>query len=522
MKRCPTCQGTYPDESLNFCRQDGAALISFDSETATAVLGSGSVASAGAQKVTGRLRSAPKSRVINSLAVLPFENASKDPNAEYLSDGITESIINNLSQLPKLRVMARSTVFRYKGRDVDPQQVGQGLGVRAVLTGRVLQLSERLVIGAELVDVGDGAQLWGEQYQRGTADIFALQEEISRQISEKLKLKLSRAEKKRLTKRHTKNTQAYELYLKGRFFWNKRTEDETKRGIEYFQQALSVDPNFALAHVGLADCQTLLGDVGIQAMLPKEAFLEGQRSAARALEIDDALAEAHATMGHISMHLFDWPKAETEFRRAIELNRNYAHAWLLQGYYSAFTGHLEESIAAINSALQLDPLSLPVNRSVAELLYFAGRFDESIDHFRKSIEMEPHYIAHVELGRVYENRKMYDAAFAKFAKARELSQDSPESLASLAHCYAVSGAIDEAQKLVQELTQMSEQRYVSPYDLALIHGGLSQKEECFAWLNRAYEIHDGWMIYITVDPRWQSMRGDPGFIEIVRQVGLSH
>ncbi len=520
MKRCPTCNRIETDDTLAFCRLDGARLVSFDSESATAVLGSGSVAGAGTQKVTARGRASSKSRAINSLGVLPFENVSKDPNTEYLSDGITESIINSLSQLPKLKVMARSTVFRYQGRDVDPQNVGEALGVRAVLTGRVLQLGERLVIGTELVDVGDGSQLWGEQYHRGTADIFALQEEISRQISEKLKLKLSGAEKKRLTKRHTKSTQAYELYLKGRFFWNKRTEEDTNRGIEYFQQALSVDPDFALAWVGLADCQTLLGDVGIQAMSPKEAFLHGQKSAARALEIDDALAEAHATMGHISMHLFDWPKAGAELQHAVELNPNCAQAWLLQGYYLALTGHSDESIAAIGSALRLDPLSLPVNRSVAELLYFAGRFDESIDQFHKSIEMDPHYLAHLELGRVYEHREMYTEAFAEFAKAREFYRDSPESLASLAHCYAVTRKPAEAQALLRKLTDLSERQYVSPFNLGLIHAALGQKKEAFEWLNRAYEIHDGWMIYITVDPRWQSLRSDPEFIEIVRRVGL--
>jgi len=360
------------------------------------------------------------------------------------------------------------------------------------------------------------------------ADIFELQEEISGQISEALRLKVSGAQKKRLMKRHTRNAQAYELYLRGCFFFNKRTEEDANRGIEYFQQALSLDPNFALAYTGLADCQILLGDVGVQAIPPKETFLQGQGSAARALELDDALAEAHGTLGHVSMHLFDWPRAEKELRRALELNPNIAQACLWQAYYLAFTGQFEDSIASINCALQLDPLALPVNTSAAELLYFAGRFDESMNQFHKSIEMDVHYsMAHLELARVYEHREMYDAALAEFAKARELSQDSPESLASLAHCYAVSGATTEAKKLLHELTEISERRYVSSYDLALIHSGLGQKEKCFEWLNRAYEIHDGWMIYITVDPRWQSLRSvdqlraDQRFKDIVRRVGLT-
>ena len=470
---------------------------------------------------TGPSRKRAASKSITSLAILPLVNTSADPNMDYLSDGITESIINGLSQLPKLRVLARSTVFRYKGRDVDPQQVGRELGVQAVLTGRVLQIGERLIIGTELVDVDDGSQLWGEQHHRAMADIFELQEEISGQISEALRLKVSGAQKKRLMKRHTRNAQAYELYLRGCFFFNKRTEEDANRGIEYFQQALSLDPNFALAYTGLADCQILLGDVGVQAIPPKETFLQGQGSAARALELDDALAEAHGTLGHVSMHLFDWPRAEKELRRALELNPNIAQACLWQAYYLAFTGQFEDSIASINCALQLDPLALPVNTSAAELLYFAGRFDESMNQFHKSIEMDAHYsMAHLELARVYEHREMYDAALAEFAKARELSQDSPESLASLAHCYAVSGATTEAKKLLHELTEISERRYVSSYDLALIHSGLGQKEKCFEWLNRAFEIHDGWMIYITVDPRWQSLRSDARFTRVVRRVGL--
>src|SRR3989454_2237709 len=460
-------------------------------------------------------------KTISSLAILPLVNTSADPNMDYLSDGITESIINSLSQLPKLRVLARSTVFRYKGRDVDPQQAGRELGVQAVLTGKVQQIRGRLLIGTELVDVSDGSQLWGEQHHPAIADIFELQEEISGHISETLRLKVSGPQKKRLMKRDTRNTQAYELYLKGRFFWNKRTQEDTNRGIECFRQALSVDPNFALALTGLADCQILLGDVRVQATPLKESFLQGQQLASRALELDDALGEAHGTLGHASMHLFDWPRAEKEFRRALELNPNDAQACVWQAYYLAFTGQFEDSITSINCALQLDPLALPVNTSAAELLYFAGRFDVSIDQFHKFIEMDAHYSpAHLELARVYEQREMYDDALVEFAKARELSRDSPASLASLAHCYAVSGATADAQKLLQQLTEISQRQYVSSYDLALIHHGLGQKEECFEWIDRAYEIRDGWMIYITVDPRWQSLHSDTRFSHVVRRVGL--
>jgi TolB-like protein/Flp pilus assembly protein TadD len=461
-------------------------------------------------------------RGIKSLAILPLTNTSADPNMDYLSDGITESIINSLSRLPKLRVLARSTVFRYQGREVDPQQAGRELQVQAVLTGRVLQIGERLIIGTELVDVNDGSQLWGEQYQRPMADIFELQEEISGQISAALRLKVSGPQKKRLMKRHTKNTRAYELYLKGHFFWNKRTPEDAYRGIECFKQALEIDPGFALAYAGLADCQILLGDVRLLALPPKDAFMQGRASALRALELDADLAEAHGTLGHVSMHLFDWTRAGSELRHALELNPNNAQARIWQAYYYAFTGQFDDSIAAIEYALQLDPLAIPVNASAGELLYFAGRLDDSIEQYHKTIEMDAHFRpAHMELARVYEHRAMYDAAFAEFAKATELSQNSPESLASLAHCYAVSGATSEAQKLLRQLTEMSKSRFVSSYDIALIHSGLGRTEECLEWLNRAYEICDGWMIYITVDPRWQSLRSDPRFSRIVQSVGLA-
>ncbi|MFN2579307.1 MAG: alpha/beta fold hydrolase [Pyrinomonadaceae bacterium] len=500
LRRVGLINGAQPVESFNADTGSGVAPTSRMSAT----------------------RKRPSRKAITSIAVLPLVNTGNDPNTEYLSDGITESIINSLSQLPKLKVMARSTVFRYKDRQTDPQQAGHDLGVQAVLTGRVQQIGERLIIGTELVDVNDGSQLWGEQQHRAIADIFELQEEISGQISTALQLKVSGVQKKRLKKRPTKDTQAYNLYLKGRFFWNKRTEEDANRGIRCFQQSLSLDPNFALAYAGLADCQILLGDVGVQAISPKEAFLQGQQSASRALDLDDTLAEAHGTLGHVSMHLFDWPRAQSELRRALELNPNYAQAYVWQAYYLSFTGQFEDAIASINCALQLDPLALPVNTSAAELLFFAGRFDESIDQFQKSIELdEQRSLAHLELARVYEHQEMYDAAIDEFAKARELSDGSPESFASLAHCYAVSGATTEAQDLLRQLTEMSESRYVSSYDMALIQSGLGETEECFEWLNRAYEVRDGWMIYITVDPRWQSLRSDPRFCRIVQSVGLA-
>ncbi|MFN2532891.1 MAG: tetratricopeptide repeat protein [Pyrinomonadaceae bacterium] len=522
MKRCPQCNRVETDDALAFCRVDGARLVFFDNEPPTAVFSSFPTTDTKTRKSTSRGSGSIRKQPIDSIAVLPFANAGDDPNAEYLSDGITEEIINNLSQLPKLKIMARSTVFSYKGQQVDARRAGNELGVRAIVTGRVQQLGDRLTIGIELVDAADGSQLWGERYSRQIADIFTLQEEIAEQITSKLRMKLTGPQKKRLGKRYTKNSEAYQLYLKGRYFWNKRTEEDAHKGIECFHQALTIDANFALAYTGLADCQTLLGDVGVQAISPKEAFTQAQSQAARALELDDSLAEGHGTLGHLSMHLFDWPTAERELLRAVELNPNYAPAWFYYAYFLAFTGELKASIQKMQHALELDPLSLPANTSFGELLHFANRLDEAIQQFHKAIELDPYKpVARLELGRAYETRRDYALAITEFNQARKLSSDNPESLASLAHCYAVSGEIDEARTLLAKLKELATTRYVSAYDFALLHCGLGEFDEALEWLNRSYEIRDGWMIYITVDPRWRSVRDDARFVEIVRRVGLN-
>ena len=450
----------------------------------------------------------------DSIAVLPFLNLSADPENEYFCDGLAEELLCSLAKINDLKVAARTSSFSFKGKNVNVSEIGNALGVRTVVEGSVRKSGNWIRISVQLINASDGYHLWSEQYDRQLNDVFEVQNDISKQVTANLKLKLIPDETR------AQNTDAYLAYLKGRFFWNKRTKEDTYRGIEYFENALSHDPDFPLAHTGLADCYTLLGDVGVQAVHPKSAFLKARKSCLRALELDGALGEAHSTLGHISMHLFDWKRAEQEFARALELNSNYSPAWLYHAYYMAFTGRPSESLDSIERATQVDPLSLPVNRSAAELHYFAGRYDEAIERFRKSMEMEAHYLAHLELGRVYEHRQMYDAAIAEFLSARELSHDSPESLASLAHCYGISGARTEARKLLLELTHRAESQYVSPYDLALVSKSLGDKRKCFELLDYACRIHDGWIIYITVDPRWYSARTDPDFVRIVGGIGL--
>ena len=427
-----------------------------------------------------------RSKAIDSLAVLPLANASTDPNMEYLSDGITESIINNLSQLPKLRVLARTTVFRYKGKEVDPQEVGRVLGVRAVLTGRVLQLGERLIIGAELVDVADGSQFWGEQYNRRVSDIFAVHEEISREITEKLRLKLSGKEKRRLSKRYTVNTEAYKLYLKGRYYWNQRSEDDVRKGIECFRKAIKLDPNYALAYTGLADCYTFLGDAGILAIPPKEAFSKALAAAERALQIDDMLAEAHASLAHLRIHHFEWLEAELELKRAIKLNPNYATAYQWYGFYFAANERHGEAMAAIARAQELDPISLAISTDVGVLYYYARQYDRAIAQYQKTLEMDPSFArAYVTLGSAYGQKGMHEEAISMFQKAIALSRNTAR-LAGLGRAYAAAGRKDEALLIVDELNELSKQRYTSAYSVALIYAWLGEIDRSFDCLEAAY------------------------------------
>ncbi len=459
-------------------------------------------------------------KAIDSIAILPFANASNEPDADYLSDGITESIINNLSQIPKLRVMARSTVFRYKGRESDPREVGRDLNVRAVLSGRVVKRGEMLVIKVELVNAFDGSQLWGEQYNRQMADIFTLEEEISKEISEKLRLKLSGAQKKRMTKRHTENTEAYQLYLKGRFHWNRRIEEDLKRGIQYFEQAITVDSNYALAYAGLADSYNIL--VSYSALAPKVAFPKAKAAAKRALELDERVGEAHASLAFV-MFGFDWNfgEAEREFKRSIELNPGYAAAHLWYALYLAAMEKLEEAETEINRAQELDPLSLPIMTNVGWIHYLSRRHDEAIEAYKKALEMDPHFIlAHRRLGQTYEQKGMFDEAIAQFQKTLSILAGDTELIAALGHVYAASGRVAEAHAIIAKLIEMGEQRYIPSYFNAQIHAALGQTDQAFELLEKSYEERYGFLVYLKVEPRFDTLRQDPRFQELARRVGL--
>src|SRR5205807_373722 len=452
---------------------------------------------------TSRKRASQKA--IKSLAILPLANIPADPNMEYLSDGITESIINSLSQLPKLRVVARSTVFRYKGQEVVPREVGRVLDVQAVLTGRVRQLGDILNIGAELIDVENDSQLWGETYNRRLADIFEVQAEIAREIAETLRLRLSGADKGRLTRRHTQNAEAYQLYLKGRYHWNKRTVERLQKGLECFQQAIAIDPKYALAYAGISDCYAFRGDVGLAAVPSKDAFAMAKQAALRALEIDNALAEAYASLAHANMHCFEWAEAEAAFKSAIKLNANHAQAHQWYAFYLLFNAQPERAIAEARRALEIDPLSLTAHGDLGQMFHYTRQYDRAIDLYQKALELEPNrHRVYLWLGWVFEQQRKYEEAIGAFQKA--LSEDSTEPLASLGCAYALSGRTEEAHDVLKQLKELAASRYVSPYQMSVLFLSLGEESKAFDWLVRAYEQRAESVIYLSVDPRFDRLR----------------
>jgi serine/threonine protein kinase/Tfp pilus assembly protein PilF len=472
-----------------------------------------------ARKFQGTRRSRSR-KAIDSLAILPLINEGGDPDTEYLSDGITESIINHLSQLPKLRVMARNTVFRYKGREVNPQRIGEELGVRATLTGRVLQRADVLIIKAELVDTADGSHLWGEQYNRQLSDIFSIEEEISKEISDKLRLKLSGAEKKQLTKRYTENTRAYQHYLKGRFYWNKRTADGLTKGIEHFKLAIELDPGYALSFAGLADSYNILASYS--ALAPREAFPLSKNAANRALDLDNKLAEAHTALAFAKFgYDWDWAGAEREFKQAIHLNPRYSYVYNFYSVLLAALGRFEEALTHASYAQELDPLSLPINTNLGWILYLTRRYDEAIRQYEKSIDLDEGFaLAHRRLAQTYQQVQRYNRAEAEFRKAAALSSDDLELLTARGHFYATVGDTNRVNKILTQLDVLARTRYVPSYLVARIYLGLAEIDRVFELLEKALDERYGYLAYLYVEPMFDPVRHDPRFVDLAHRVGI--
>lgn len=582
MKRCPKCNRVETDDTLGFCRADGTALVSdslsvrtgsgpaFESANAsteieTSILPHSTDAGisrstsattvfeaqpalAGTQKLaSGKhgkaialtaagltlvalallvyfYRTRNGNTAIDSIAVLPFANTNADPNTEFLSDGITESLINSLSQLPNVRVLARSTVFRFKGTDADPRAVGKQLGVDTVLTGRVVQAGENLSVQAELVNAADGSQVWGERYNRKAADILAVQEDITREIVGRLRPKLSGEQQERVTRRGTENAEAYKLYLQGRYFWNRRSAEDFKIAIPFFQKAIELDPDFALAHSGLSDSYNLLGQY-IGGAPPKEVMPLAKKAALKALSLDESLAEAHGSLGqYLIEYEYDWAGAEREFKRAIELNPNYASAYQWHAELRMWEGRFEEAQAQARRAVELDPLSRIINSELARIALFARRYDEAITIFKKNIELNPDWHGDYNyLWYAYAAKGMYAEAVDSYLKLMTFAKLAPPSeVQATQESFARSGWQGFLRHRVRYLEQSSRHEYVSPADLAELYAYLGEKDKAFASLEKAYEMRVGDLKELKHKSSFDNLRDDPRFSDILRRVGLAH
>ncbi len=460
----------------------------------------------------------PTHQALDSLAILPLVNQSDNPQSDYLSDGITDSIISNLSQLPQLRVLARSTVFRYKDKAVDPCAAGRALGVKAVLTGRVLQFENRLIVRMELVEVKGGWQMWGAQYDREPRSILELQEEIAREISGQLQLTLSGEDKRRLSKRPTQNTEAYLLFVKGRYYLNKRLTETLKKAIEYFHRAVDVDPLFALAYAGLADSYALLSLYG--AVTPQEAFPKSKAAALRALELDERLSEAQTSLGVVKLfYEWDWDGAEEAFQNSISLNPGYADAHQRFGLHLVANSRFDEAIRELRRAQELDPLSLIINTIAGYPFYYSRRYDEAIEQYLKTLEMDANFsMAHFRLGLVYAQKGMFSEALDELRMAQKLSGDR-DATAAYGYVCALMGDTAEARAALAELDlRASQKEFVPSYDYVMIHAGLGETDKAVDFLEKAFDERSYWLIYLEVDPVLDSLRTHPRFAKLLKQL----
>ncbi|HVF47209.1 MAG TPA: tetratricopeptide repeat protein [Pyrinomonadaceae bacterium] len=463
------------------------------------------------------LRPADANRQIDSIAVLPFQNRNGDPDSEYLSDGLAESLIYRLTQLPNLKVSPTSSVVRYKGKDADVGTIANELGVDAVMTGRLAQRGDNLTISVELVDVRNNKLLWGEQYDRKMTDLLATQREIATTIAQKLELRLSGDENKGLTRQYTNNNEAYQLYLKGRYFWSKRNPDSIRKAIEYFNLAIEKDPGFALAYSGLADAYV----VPANRLEPRDAMPKAKTAATRALAIDPTLAEAHTSLARVlQVYDWNWEEAEKEFKRAIELDPRYAVAHQWYGGLLERTGHIDESIAERKLALELDPLSAITHFELAQAYYFARDYDRSIEQFQKTLELDPNFSAALQyLPLAYAQKRMFDEAIEALESAPTdtglVSTGAPGSV------YAMAGHTDKARKMVEDLKALRDRKqYVPAVGIASIYAALGEKDEALAWLEKGYEERGFQMQYLKVEPRWDNLRSDARFTGLIRRIGL--
>jgi len=461
-----------------------------------------------------------RSIAAKSIAVLPFKNESGNSELEYLSDGMTDSLINSLSQLPGVTVKAHNSVFRYKNAEIEPQRVGAELSVEAILNGRFVQQGDDLTLFLWLVDARNGNQVWGEQYHRKLTDLVALQREIATDVSDKLRVKLSGTTAQRVTKDYTANAEAYRLYLRGRFHIFKLTVPEVQQGIADLQKAIDLDPNYAIAYVGLSEAYRSLA-IGSE-LSPKEYLARSKAASQKALQLDDQLAEAHTAYGATVFWLDrNWTEAENQYQRALDINPNCVDAHVFYAHLLSNTARHEEALVEIKRAETLDPLSPFVSSLSGQFLLHAGKPDEALVRLKETFSLAPNFwFPHVFASSAYFEKGMYAESIAEAQRASELSKFQTVSITFEGVALARMGKKDEARALLDRLLKLGEQQFVPPYHIALLYNALGDREQTYAWLERAFEVNDPKLTFLKVDPKWNNLRSDPKFQELLKRAGF--
>lgn len=552
MKKCPSCARVYNDESFDYCLDDGAVLVygPANSEPLTEILDQPLERATPLQPTSTTDQSQPLAShrltiiftgialiavlgfvgyrylipsggsQFQSIAVMPFINESGDADIDYLSDGITESLIGSLSQIPNLSVKARSSVFRFKGKDVDSQTIGTQLGVQALLTGHLVKHGDELRLSLELVDARTGNRSWGSQYSRKMSDLLSLQSDIAQDVSQTLRNKLTATQQQRLAKNYTSNVEAYQLYLRGKYNLFKLTPDGIKSGIAYFQQAIELDPTYALAYVGQAAAYRAI--VLSTDMPPDEFFPKSRAAAQQAIALDDSLAEAHAVLGFTLMfYYWDWATSESEFKRAIELNPNSADAHWGYAHLLSNLGRHDEAIAEVKRALELDPLSSMIGASAGVYLIDAGRPDEGLQYLNKVLELDPNFwLAHLHAANAYCDKGQFDQAINEARRAKQLNPATSFPGAFLTYALAKSGKTNEARNELGQVLNPPSGRWVPPYHVALAYVGLGDVDQAMVWLNKGLEVHDPKMTFLKVDRKWLVLNNDSRYQAVLRRMSL--